>query len=85
MSLLLSDVLEKEEEEVEKNERNDIKEASEDGDNAEDGVSESEEEEEEGEQDEAAVDSDIQQQVHWQTGFQKKYSVLHDLGKGRFR
>lgn len=43
----------------------------------EDGEEQPQEEEEEG--------TEASDRVVWRSGFQRKYSVMHDLGKGRFR
>ena len=44
-----------------------------------------EEEEEEEMQEEDGEASETSDQITWLSGFQRKYSVMHDLGKGRFR
>lgn len=43
------------------------------------------EEEEQQQQEEDGEASETSDQIIWLSGFQKKYSVMHDLGKGRFR
>ncbi|XP_071527234.1 triple functional domain protein isoform X3 [Panulirus ornatus] len=80
---LAQDTVEEEEEET--SVRNDVKEASEEGNGDEEAGGESDDElKQAGDEYDVALSNDSQEKVVWQSGFQRKYSVLHDLGKGRF-